>query len=159
MFSWSTGICFSARPRRELGRSMTRRGGESTVWISGITGPPLVTISTAGTPRSCTMRTLLMVGGGPKVWAAARQASTPTTSIGRKNWNTGRSKDSSLGRTENISLAEDGRKSRTRYPSTQGPVASHGLRTAGNLLTENPATDFLIFLILLLLRFWQELVF
>src|SRR5450631_2776718 len=68
-------IRFWVSPRRELGRSMTRRGGKSIIWISGMTGP-LERISTAGTPCSWTMRTLVTSGGGPKVWAATLAANS-----------------------------------------------------------------------------------
>src|SRR3974390_2038130 len=83
---------FWISPSFELGRSMTSRGGESSVWTSGITGL-VERISTAGTPRSWTIRTLLIVGGGPKVWATAATAPKTTAIVIRHTrWTAGRDK-------------------------------------------------------------------
>src|ERR1039458_1645301 len=89
------GIRFCVSPKRELGRSMTIRGGESSKWISGITGL-LERISTAGTPCSWTMRTLVTRGGGPKVWAATLAASSAAI-IPHTDLSAGRGKESLIG--------------------------------------------------------------
>src|SRR5579872_3847697 len=87
MFSCLISIFFGTAPRREFGRSMTSRGGESSALTSGITGL-LERISTAGTPRSCTMRTLLTSGGGPNVCAAAEASSNDVISVIQANLST-----------------------------------------------------------------------
>ena len=89
------GIRFCISPKRELGISMTSRCGESSNWISGITGL-LERISTAGAPRSCTMRTLVTSGGGPKVWAATPAAQSAAI-IMHTDLSAGRRKESLIG--------------------------------------------------------------
>jgi hypothetical protein len=91
---------------------MTSLGGESSVCTSGITGPPLEMISIAGTPRSCTMRTLVTVGGGPKVCAAATVvANRPDTSRTHTYLRASRgNKSLAEGFDGNISLGMDARE-------------------------------------------------
>ena len=55
-------IRFCANPPIAPGRSITSRGGESSAWIAGTTGR-VERISTTGTPRACTIRTLLTTAG------------------------------------------------------------------------------------------------
>src|SRR5450755_2691656 len=110
IFSFWTAIRFCVTPKRELGRSITNRGGESNVRISGITGPPLERISIAGTPRSCTTRTLVTVGGGPNVWAAATLANSTAATL-HADFNVSRGTESLTGSIEgNISPAPDKRE-------------------------------------------------
>src|SRR5579859_4353612 len=110
ILSLPTAIFLFTSPRRELGRSMTRRGGESSVCTSGITGPPLEIISIAGTPRSCTMRTLVTVGGGPNVWAATVAPGKTDASRMQTDWRAFRKKVPRGGLEGNISLGMDARE-------------------------------------------------
>jgi hypothetical protein len=130
MFSFCTEIFLFTNPRRELGRSMTSRGGESSVCTSGITGPPFEMISIAGTPRSCTTRTLVTVGGGPKVWAATGVASRPDTSRTHTDLRASRgNKSLAEGFDGNISLGMDAREEIGR--DTRCQAAGDGRQALG----------------------------
>ena len=61
MLSCRTTIRLRANPKRAFGRSITSRGGESSVWMVG-TSVCVETISTAATPCSRTTRTLFTHG-------------------------------------------------------------------------------------------------
>src|SRR5947208_1192101 len=105
MFSCLIGMRLGTAPTCVLGRSITSRGGESSVRTSGITGP-VERISTAGTPSACTMRTPLIVGGGPKFCPIAEAAGSRTASIVLLTRNAKRRGNPSQGAGRNIITCE-----------------------------------------------------
>src|SRR5450432_2497514 len=109
IFSCLMGIRLGIAPTWVFGGSITSRGGESSVRTSGITGP-VERISTAGTPRAWTMRTPLIVGGGPKFWPVANAAGSRTASIVFLIRNAKRRGISSQEVGRNIITCEEGRE-------------------------------------------------